>query len=67
LLGKAKYEALNNRERGGALAFGCRFIKINNNKMEDGIDIRGCVGEEAMLDWNVWGGWLPIVWGRDTF
>ncbi len=31
--------------------------------MEDGVDIRGCVGEEARLGQNVWGGRLPIVWG----
>jgi hypothetical protein len=42
---------------------GRRFININNNQMEDGVDIRGCVGEEARLGWNVLGGRLPIVWG----
>jgi hypothetical protein len=42
---------------------GCRFININNNQMEDGVDIRGCVGEEARLGRNVWGGQLPVVWG----
>jgi hypothetical protein len=31
--------------------------------MEDGVDIRGCIGEEARLGWNVWGGQLPVVWG----
>jgi hypothetical protein len=31
--------------------------------MEDGVDIRGYVGEEARLGRNVWGGRLPIVWG----
>ncbi len=55
---------MNNRERGGALALGGRhFININNNQMEDGVDIRGCIGEEARPGRNVWGGWLPIVWG----
>jgi hypothetical protein len=44
---------------------GRRFININNNQMEDGINIRGCVGEEARPSWNVWGGRLPIVWRRD--
>jgi hypothetical protein len=39
------------------------FININNNQMEDGVDIRGCIGEEARPGRNVWGGWLPIVWG----
>ncbi len=42
---------------------GCRFININNNQMEDGVDVRGCVGEEARQGWNVWGGRLPVVWG----
>jgi hypothetical protein len=55
---------LNNSERGGALALGGhRFININNNQMEDGVDIRGCVGEEARPGWIMWGGRLPIVWG----
>jgi hypothetical protein len=31
--------------------------------MADGIDVRECVGEEARLGWNVWGGRLPVVWG----
>ncbi len=44
---------------------GRRFININKNQMEDGINIRGCIGEEARLSRNVWGGWLPIVWGWD--
>ncbi len=42
---------------------GRHFININNNKMEDGVDVRGCVGEEAMPGRNVWGGRLPVVWG----
>jgi hypothetical protein len=42
---------------------GCRFINININQMEDGVNIRGCVGEEARPGRNVWGGQLPIVWG----
>jgi hypothetical protein len=46
------------------LAFGGRrFININNNQMEDSVDIRGCVGEEAKPGRIVWGGQLPIVWG----
>ncbi len=46
------------------MALGGRcFININNNQMEDGVDIRGCAGEEARPGWNVWGGRLPIVWG----
>jgi hypothetical protein len=32
-------------------------------QMGDGDDVRGCVGEEARLGWNVWGGRLPVVWG----
>jgi hypothetical protein len=31
--------------------------------MEDGVNVRGCVGEEARPGWNVWGGRLPVVWG----
>ena len=42
---------------------GCHFININNNQMEDGINVRGCIGEEARPGWIVWGGWLPVVWG----
>ncbi len=65
LLGEeVKLEASINRERGGALALGGRcFININNNQMEDGVDIRGCIGEELRPGQNVWGGRLPIVWG----
>jgi hypothetical protein len=49
---------------GGALALGGRrFINIINNQMEDGVDVRGCVGEEVRPGRNVWGGWLPVVWG----
>jgi hypothetical protein len=42
---------------------GRRLININNNQMEDGVDVKGCVGKEAWLGQNVWGGWLPIIWG----
>ncbi len=42
---------------------GRRFININKNQMEDGVDVRGCVGEEARPGRNVWGGRLPVVWG----
>jgi hypothetical protein len=42
---------------------GHRFIKINNNQMEDGVDMKGCIGEEVRPGWNVWGGWLPVFWG----
>ncbi len=31
--------------------------------MADGVDVRGCIGEEARLGQNMWGGWLPVVWG----
>ncbi len=31
--------------------------------MEDGLDMKGCVGEEARPGRNVWGGWLPVFWG----
>jgi hypothetical protein len=45
---------VNNRERGGALALGGRrFIKINNNQLEDGVDMKGCIGEEVRPGWNV--------------
>jgi hypothetical protein len=36
---------------------------MNNNQMEDSVDVRGCIREEARPGWNVWGGRLPIVWG----
>ncbi len=42
---------------------GRRFIKINNNQMEDGVDMKGCFGEEARPGRNVWGGWSPVIWG----
>jgi hypothetical protein len=42
---------------------GRRFISINNNQMEDGVGVKGYVGEEARLGRNVWGGWLPVIWG----
>ncbi len=46
------------------MALGGRsFIKINNNQMEDGVDMKGCIGEEARPGWKVWGGWLPVFWG----
>ena len=31
--------------------------------MEDSPEVKGCIGEEARLGRNVWGGWLPVVWG----
>jgi hypothetical protein len=39
------------------------FYQYSKNQMEDGVDVRGCVGEEARPGQNVWGGWLPIIWG----
>jgi hypothetical protein len=42
---------------------GRRFININNNQMEDGVVVKWCIGEEARLGWNVWGGRLPVIWG----
>ncbi len=42
---------------------GHRFININNNQMEDGVDVRGCIGEETRPGRNVWGGRLPVIWG----
>jgi hypothetical protein len=57
--------ASNNGERGGTLALGGRrFININNNQMEDDVNVRGCIGEEARPGQNVWGGRLPVVWGE---
>ncbi len=41
---------------------GRRFININNIQMEDGVGVRGCIGEEARPGRNMWGGRLPIVW-----
>ncbi len=56
--------ASNNRERGGTLALGGRrFININNNQMEDSVNVRECIGEEARPGQNMWGGRLPIMWG----
>ncbi len=43
---------------------GRRFININDNQLEDGVNVRGCIGEEARPGQNVWRGRLPIVWGR---
>jgi hypothetical protein len=31
--------------------------------MEDGVNVRGCIEEEARPGRNVWGGRLPVVWG----
>jgi hypothetical protein len=31
--------------------------------MEDGVEVKGCIGEEARLCQNVWGRRLPVVWG----
>ncbi len=31
--------------------------------MEDGVNVRWCIGEEARPGRNVWGGRLPDVWG----
>ena len=46
------------------MALGGRLIiKINNTQLEVGVDIKGCIGEEARPGQNVWGGWLPVVWG----
>ncbi len=42
---------------------GRRFILLNNNQMADGVEVRGCVGKEARLGRNVWGGRLPVIWG----
>ncbi len=45
------------------MALGGRgFININNNQMEDGVDVRGCIGEKVRPGRKVWGGRLPVVW-----
>jgi hypothetical protein len=33
--------------------------------MADSFNVTGCVGEEARLGRNVWGGRLPVVWGAE--
>ncbi len=45
-----------------ALGGNC-FININNNQMEDGVIVRGCIGEEVGPGRNAWGGRLPVFWG----
>ncbi len=42
---------------------GHSFININNNQMEDCVNVRGCIGEEARPGRNVWEGQLSVVWG----
>jgi hypothetical protein len=42
---------------------GRRSININNNQMEDGVNVKGCVGEEARPGRNMSGGRLPVIWG----
>jgi hypothetical protein len=42
---------------------GRRFINISNNQMEDSVDVKGCLGEEARPGQNVWGGRMPVIWG----
>ncbi len=42
---------------------GCRFKCLSNNQMGDGADVIGCIGEEARLGRNVWGGRLPSFCG----
>ena len=32
--------------------------------MEDGANVKGCVGEEVRPGRNVWGGRLPVIWGE---
>jgi hypothetical protein len=63
-LGRQNKRQLIIERGGGALALGGRrFIKINNNQMEDGVDMRGWVGEEARPGRNMWGRRLPVFWG----
>jgi hypothetical protein len=42
---------------------GHRFININNNQIDEGVDVSGCIEEEVRPGWNVWGGRFPIIWG----
>jgi hypothetical protein len=58
-----KVRGIKKKRDGSALALGGhRFKCINNKQMADGVNIRGCVGEEARLGWNVWGGRRPVIW-----
>ncbi len=41
------------------------FIKINNNQMKDGVDVRGCDWDETRVGRNAWGGRLPVGWGGE--
>ena len=53
-----------NRERGGALALGGRLLmKTRNNQINVGSKVGRGFGEGARPGRNVWGGWLPFVWG----
>ncbi len=45
------------------MALGGRRLSIYNNQMEDSVDVKGCIGEEARPGQNVWGGRLPVIWG----
>ncbi len=45
------------------MALGGRRLSTYNNQMEDGVDVKRCVGEEARPGRNVWGGRLPVIWG----
>jgi len=40
-------------------------IRFKNATTNQGIDVRGYVGEEATLGQNVWGGCYSIVWGGE--
>ncbi len=31
--------------------------------MEDGVKVKGCIGEETRPGRTVWGGRLPVIWG----
>ncbi len=42
---------------------GRRFINIDNNQMENGVDMKGCIVEKVRPGQNVWGGWLLVIWG----
>ena len=63
-LGGVEVTESKNRERGGALALGGRLLmKTRNNQINVGADVGRGFGEGARPGRNVWGGWLPFVWG----
>ena len=63
-LGGGKMRGIKKRERGVCL--GLRWPPFQMFKQQSNgwwVDVRGCVGEEVRLGWNVWGGRLPLCLG----